>query len=471
MSEETPLTAAIIRGGPAGLMAADVLARGGVAVTIYERCPLSDANFCWPDAGASTSPITRRWRRFCRATEKPRRICAAAIECPGGFAYLRGETWAGDLHRIERPRVPPTPEDLAAAAGLASAALRRWAFSSSCGIIGGAGRRERTCVRYAGWAADRQDAGNEIGNGRRKLAASRLRRRLDHAASAGGDRHRPLRPSNSGFLVDWSELFRERFAGQPLKSEELAFGGVRLRGEAMITRQGIEGGAIYALSPDLRATTAAAGEALLYVDLRPDIGSPELERRLAGPREKRSVANWLRKQAELADGPQPVARAQARVDRYSATVRLDADCLRPIASTRGRRPVATSSRSPVSLRPSSSSSVYPAPSRRAAVACTPSAISMPSRRRTSPSASPSGRGSRGSTCLAPSTSVASPPSRRTACAISTPPARPRARVVDGGRPSCRSLRGCVQMPSRSRRPGTGGMIGSEPVAMTTCSAV
>jgi len=109
----------------------------------------------------------------------------------------------------------------------------------------------------------------------------------------------PLRPSNSGFLVDWSELFRERFAGQPLKSVELAFGGSRLRGEAMITRQGIEGGAIYALSPDLRDTIAAAGEAMLHVDLRPDIGFPELERRLTAPREKQSLANWLRKQAKL----------------------------------------------------------------------------------------------------------------------------------------------------------------------------
>ena len=109
----------------------------------------------------------------------------------------------------------------------------------------------------------------------------------------------PLRPSNSGFLVDWSELFRERFAGQPLKSVEFAFGSARLRGEAMITRHGIEGGAIYAISRDLRDTIAAAGEALLHIDLRPDLGFPELERRLAAPREKRSLANWLRKQAKL----------------------------------------------------------------------------------------------------------------------------------------------------------------------------
>ena len=96
---------------------------------------------------------------------------------------------------------------------------------------------------------------------------------------------------------------------------------------------------------------------------------------------------------------------------------------------------------------------------------------MPSRRRTSPSASPSGAGSRASTCSAPSTSATSPPRRRTACAISTPTGPP---------PSTSSRRGTafmpvtsrfVQTPSSSRRPGTGGTIGSAPVARTTCSAV
>ena len=95
----------------------------------------------------------------------------------------------------------------------------------------------------------------------------------------------------------------------------------------------------------------------------------------------------------------------------------------------------------------------------------------PSRRSTSPSASPSGAGSRASRCAAPSTSTTSPPRRRTACAISTPTGPP---------PSTSSRRGTafmpvasrlVQMPSSSRRPGIGGMNGSAPLASTTWSAV
>ena len=71
----------------------------------------------------------------------------------------------------------------------------------------------------------------------------------------------PLRPSNCGFRVAWSDHFRDRFEGQPLKPVALSFGGQRVRGEAVITRDGLEGGAVYALSPLLREAIDASGEA------------------------------------------------------------------------------------------------------------------------------------------------------------------------------------------------------------------
>jgi uncharacterized flavoprotein (TIGR03862 family) len=115
----------------------------------------------------------------------------------------------------------------------------------------------------------------------------------------------PLRPSNCGFLANWSEHFRERFAGQPLKNVGLGFGETRIRGEAMITTRGIEGGGIYALSPELRGAIEAAGEAMLFIDLAPDTSQDVLASRLTQPRGKRSLSNWLRKQARL----QPVEAA------------------------------------------------------------------------------------------------------------------------------------------------------------------
>jgi len=108
----------------------------------------------------------------------------------------------------------------------------------------------------------------------------------------------PLRPANCGFTVDWSDVFRERFEGQPLKGVELSFGSRRVRGEAMITRRGIEGGAIYALSAELREAIGA-GQATLIIALRPDVEINELIVRLSAPKEKQSFSNWLRKASQL----------------------------------------------------------------------------------------------------------------------------------------------------------------------------
>jgi uncharacterized flavoprotein (TIGR03862 family) len=109
----------------------------------------------------------------------------------------------------------------------------------------------------------------------------------------------PLRPANCGFLVPWTDLFRDRFAGQALKRIALSFRGRTVRGEGMITRHGIEGGAIYALSAALRDAIAADGEATLQVSLRPDLPAAELQRRLEAPRGKQSLATFLRKAAGL----------------------------------------------------------------------------------------------------------------------------------------------------------------------------
>jgi uncharacterized flavoprotein (TIGR03862 family) len=109
----------------------------------------------------------------------------------------------------------------------------------------------------------------------------------------------PLRPANVGFDVAWSEVFRGRFQGQPLKNIGVSFEGQAARGDAMITREGVEGGAIYALSAALRDAIAASGFALLEIDLRPDQSVGQLTARLAVPRGGQSMTNYLRKAAHL----------------------------------------------------------------------------------------------------------------------------------------------------------------------------
>jgi uncharacterized flavoprotein (TIGR03862 family) len=110
----------------------------------------------------------------------------------------------------------------------------------------------------------------------------------------------PLRPANCGFAVGWSELFRERFQGHPLKRIALSFAGQRVRGEAVVTATGIEGGAVYTLSAPLRDAIAAEGDAVLHIDLRPDLAIDALTQRLAMPRGKQSMSSYLRKAAALA---------------------------------------------------------------------------------------------------------------------------------------------------------------------------
>jgi uncharacterized flavoprotein (TIGR03862 family) len=107
------------------------------------------------------------------------------------------------------------------------------------------------------------------------------------------------KPANCGFTVAWSDIFRDRFEGHPLKGAALSFGAHTVRGEAMVTRTGIEGGAIYALSADLREAIAASGEATLHVALRPDLETHVLIARLSAPKAKQSFSNWLRKAAHL----------------------------------------------------------------------------------------------------------------------------------------------------------------------------
>lgn len=106
----------------------------------------------------------------------------------------------------------------------------------------------------------------------------------------------PLKPSNGRQLVTWSEHFATRFAGTPLKNVAVTAAGRTVRGEIMITRDGIEGGAVYALSRALRESGAQS----LSLDLKPDMTAEMVTQRLAWPRGKETRTNFLRKALGLA---------------------------------------------------------------------------------------------------------------------------------------------------------------------------
>ncbi len=120
-----------------------------------------------------------------------------------------------------------------------------------------------------------------------------------------------LRPANCGFTVYWSEHFRSRSAGQPLKSIRLSFAGRSVRGEAVITEYGIEGGAVYALSAALRDALEAGGPAILHVDLRPEMSEAELFQRLSVVRQRESLEQRpAQGHPSAARGDRPAARGR-----------------------------------------------------------------------------------------------------------------------------------------------------------------
>ncbi|MEJ1938971.1 NAD(P)/FAD-dependent oxidoreductase, partial [Nostoc sp. NIES-2111] len=124
-----------------------------------------------------------------------------------------------------------------------------------------------------------------------------------------GIRVTPLQPSNAGVEIAWSQHFRERFAGEPLKPAAFTLGGRPVRGEAVVTAHGLEGGAIYSFSAAARRALAS-GPATLEVDLRPESSVDQLAARLAAIPSRQSLSNGLRKALRLS----PLAIALLRED-------------------------------------------------------------------------------------------------------------------------------------------------------------
>jgi uncharacterized flavoprotein (TIGR03862 family) len=146
--------------------------------------------------------------------------------------------------------------------------------------------------------------------------------------AARGLKLSPLRPANSGFTVAWSEIFRDRFEGQPLKGAALTFGGHTVRGEAIVTRAGIEGGAVYALSAELREAILRDGQATLNVALRPDAEIGELTAKLSAAKGKQSVSNFLRKASNLSPVAIGLLQEAAKASGISLSQLSSADLAR-----------------------------------------------------------------------------------------------------------------------------------------------
>jgi uncharacterized flavoprotein (TIGR03862 family) len=292
---------AVVGGGPAGLMAAEVLAAGGASVTVYDRMPSLGRKLLLAGRGGLNLTHSEELADFLSRYGGMRDRLLPAIEALPPQAVrawceaLGQPTFVGSSGRVF-PKVMK-----------ASPLLRAWLAR-----LAGSGVAFRTRCRWRGWDA----AGHLLfatPEGDEAVAADATVLALGGASwprlgstgdwapllAAKGVSVAPLRPANCGFLVAWSETFRTRFEGQPLKRVALTCGDKTVRGEALVTAGGIEGGAVYALAATLRDTVNAEGAAELRVDLRPDVGLLDLAGRLSKPRGKQSLSTFLRKAANF----------------------------------------------------------------------------------------------------------------------------------------------------------------------------
>jgi uncharacterized flavoprotein (TIGR03862 family) len=297
-----PSHVAVIGGGPAGLMTAEVLAGGGARVTLFERMPSAGRKFLLAGRGGLNlthgEELERLLERYGAAT--PRLRAAIAAFPPAALrAWCEGlgqATFVGTSGRVFPQALKASPLLRAwlrrlDAAGVAFKPRHLWVGWNDGGALvferpGGRVTVEADATVLALGGASWPRLGSDGG--------------WVEAVSAAGITVSPLMPANCGFVAGWSDIFANRFEGQPLKRIEVSIVGRTARGEAIITRNGLEGGAIYALSAPLRTAIAAHGEAVIHIDLRPDIAAAALEQRLRAPRGKQSLATFLRKTVALA---------------------------------------------------------------------------------------------------------------------------------------------------------------------------
>jgi uncharacterized flavoprotein (TIGR03862 family) len=301
MSRSSQTQIAVIGAGPAGLMAAEVFAQGGADVTVYDAMASAGRKFLMAGRGGLNLTHSEALPVFLTRYGAATPLLASAIEA---LPPDRLRQWSEELGQ---PTFVGSSGRVFPQSFKASPLLRAWLRR-----LDSIGVKFALRHRWAGWGSTGQlsfqtpDGTGLVDADATVLAlggASWPRLGSDGAwaewLAAKGVTIVPLRPANCGFTVAWSDIFRDRFEGHPLKGVALSYAARTMRGEALVTRAGLEGGAVYALSADLREAIASSGQVTLLIALRPDLQTRELIARLSAPRGKQSFSNWLRKAAGL----------------------------------------------------------------------------------------------------------------------------------------------------------------------------
>jgi uncharacterized flavoprotein (TIGR03862 family) len=288
-----PPSVAVVGAGPAGLMAAEVLATAGAAVTVYEMHRSPGRKLLLAGRSGLNLTHSEPLDRFVERYDPAPSALVAALEA---FPPDRVRTWAEGLGQ---PTFVGSSGRVFPEAHRAAPLLRAWLAR-----LADLGVELRTSHRWCGWEGEQlrfTTADGEILVDADAVVialggASWPRVGSDGAwvatLAADGLEVAPLRPSNCGVVIDWAEVFRDRFEGQPVKNVVVSEGGRSVRGELVVTRTGLEGGPVYALSGRLGRENRFPTPVVL--DLAPDLDVGALTERLSRRREKESQSTWLR---------------------------------------------------------------------------------------------------------------------------------------------------------------------------------
>ena len=305
-----PKQVAIIGAGPAGLFAAECLAAAGQRVTIYERMPSPARKFLMAGRGGLNLTHSEPLETFLsRHVEEGTLIRDAVSVLPPSaiIAWANGlgiETFTGSSGRVFPKQMKASPLLRAwlkrlAEAGVTINLRHTWRGFTTEGraIVAGPLNEEHEIEADAVLLAVGGASWPKLGSDG-AFAAILTQRGVAVA---------PLSPSNCGIEIVWSEIFRNKFQGTPLKRIAATAGDTTRRGEAMITARGLEGGVVYALSHALRSDLARCASTIT-IDLRPDMAGDELARRLLSGPKKDSLSNRLRKAAGLSPAASSLLR-------------------------------------------------------------------------------------------------------------------------------------------------------------------
>ncbi len=275
---------AIYGAGPTGLMAAEVLANAGVKVEIHDHMATPARKFLLAGRGGLNLTHSDQLDRFLNHYGDARNQLSSALrafppEALISWCHELGiETFKGSSGRIFPKQMKASPLLRAwlqrlDRLGVTLHSRSKWTgFENSPAILALGGATWPQLGSDAAWVPTFESAGIVVN---------------------------PFKPSNGRFFVPWTDYFASRFAGIPIKNVELHCGSRTARGEVMISKDGVEGGAVYALSRFLREHP----EAKLRIDLRPELSIEAVSARYQSRKSKDTQSNFLRK----AFGLPPVA--------------------------------------------------------------------------------------------------------------------------------------------------------------------